>query len=263
MPHTFTFLGTCAADFSPKLQGECANCFDDDARRASCALFDARFLIDCGPHALDSLRIAGIAPAVITDLFITHLHSDHFNTDNIRTLAAYKRPQPLRVWVSDRADCPDLGEAVIMRMPKYETITVADGLTVTALDANHDQKAAPQHLLFALEGKKILYACDGAWFINAAYDYLRSREKPALSLFVVDATCGDYVGDWRLGEHNSVPMIRMMIPSLKNVGIVTEETKVYMSHLAPSLYKMPHAGIVERVRPDGLCVACDGLTIEV
>ena len=58
----FTFLGTCAADFSPRLTGDCKNRFDRDARRASCALINGRYLLDCGPHCPDSLRIAGIDP---------------------------------------------------------------------------------------------------------------------------------------------------------------------------------------------------------
>ena len=75
----FTFLGTCAADFNGELLAtEYKDKFGKDARRASCALLDGKYMIDCGPHAIDALRIAGVALSDITDIFMTHLHSDHF-----------------------------------------------------------------------------------------------------------------------------------------------------------------------------------------
>ncbi|MBE6931142.1 MAG: MBL fold metallo-hydrolase [Ruminococcaceae bacterium] len=263
MSTKLTFLGTGAADFSPRLKDECATCFDPDARRSSSALLAGCYLIDCGVHTLQALSLAGIDPADVTDVFITHLHSDHFQPNSIRALASYERKSPLRVWVRSDAKLPDLGSAAVMRLSLYEPAVVADGVKITAVEANHDQAYYPQHLLFELDGKKILYACDGAWFINAAYNYLRSLDNPALALYVVDATCGDYAGDYRLGEHNSIPMIRQIAASLRTVGMINDETKVYLSHIAPTLHKMPHAEIEARVKDDGLFVARDGLTIAV
>jgi hypothetical protein len=79
---------------------------------------------------------------------------------------------------------------------------------------------------------------------------------------VLDGTVGDYEGDFRMAEHNSIPMIRLMLPSMKTKEIVTEKTKVYISHLAPRLHKS-HAETVEIVKNDGICVAYDGLTVEI
>lgn len=251
------FLGTCAADFSPKLKGECADCFDMDARRASCALLDDHFLIDCGPHCTDSLRIAGIDPASVTNIFFTHLHGDHFNPENVRRIADAKQ-EPLNIWVREDAVLPDLGNVAVHRMKLYEKYDGADGLSVTSVDANHDQAAFPQWLLFERNGKRFLYATDGGWFINAAYNFLR---KSDLSLLVLDATCGDYVGDFRMGEHNSIPMIRLMLPSLRTVGMLGDDTKIVLTHLAPSLHK-PHRETVEIAKNDGLIVAYDGMQIE-
>ena len=82
----FQFLGTCAADFSPRLKGDCADRFDKDARRSSCALLEGHILIDCGIHTLDCLRIAGISYDSITDVLLTHLHADHFIAENVESL---------------------------------------------------------------------------------------------------------------------------------------------------------------------------------
>ena len=55
-----TFLGTAAANFSPRLKTDCKDCFDQDARRASCMLIGENYLIDCGMYGMESIRIAGV-----------------------------------------------------------------------------------------------------------------------------------------------------------------------------------------------------------
>ncbi|MBO7156708.1 MAG: energy-coupling factor transporter transmembrane protein EcfT, partial [Clostridia bacterium] len=41
-----------------------------------------------------------------------------------------------------------------------------------------------------------------------------------LDIAVLDCTMGDYDGDWRVGEHNSIGMLRVLIPSLKSVKAI-------------------------------------------
>lgn len=256
----FQFLGTCAADFSPRLKTDCVDCFDMNARRSSAALINGRYLIDCGIHTIDSLRIAGISLENITDVFFTHLHGDHFQTANLQKIAEAKA-EPLRVWVANGAKMPKIENTAIIRMPKHAKIDVDNGVFVTGLYANHDENAAPQHLLFEIDGKRILYATDGGWVVNASYNFLR-QQTPTLDMLVWDCTCGDYEGEWRIGEHNSIPMIRLMLPSFRKVKIIDDDTKVYLTHLAPSLHK-PHDETVEIVKPMGALVAYDGLEVEI
>ena len=256
----FQFLGTCAADFSPKLKTEFVDCFDKNARRSSCALIEGRYLIDCGVHTIDCLRIAGISLENITDIFFTHLHPDHFQAQNVAKIAAAKS-EPLRLWVANEAKLPKIENTLIIRMPKLAKAEIDEGVFVTGLFANHDENSAPQYLLFEIAGKRMLYATDGAWVVNASYNFLRNQ-TPTLDLLVLDCTCGDYEGEWRIGEHNSIPMIRLMLPSFKKLKIIDDETKIYLTHLAPSLHK-PHDETVEIVKPMGALVAYDGLKIEI
>ena len=256
----FQFLGTCAADFSPKLKTEFVDCFDKNARRSSCALIEGKYLVDCGVHTIDSLRIAGIPLETITDVFFTHLHGDHFQAANLQKIAAAKS-EPLRVWVANGAKMPKIENAIIIRMPKHAKAEVDPGVCVTGLYANHDENAAPQHLLFEIDGKRVLYATDGGWVVNASYNFLR-QQTPTLDALILDCTCGDYEGEWRIGEHNSIPMIRLMMPSFRKVKIVDDETKIYVTHLAPSLHKS-HDETVEIMREMGVLVAYDGLAIEI
>ena len=254
----FQFLGTCAADFSPKLKTEFVDCFDKNARRSSAAIINGRYLIDCGVHTIDSLRIAGIPLENITDVFFTHLHGDHYQKANLAKIAAAKS-EPLRVWVANEAKISKIENTVIIRMPKFAKIDVDNDVFVTALPTNHDAVAAPQYLLLEIVGKQILYATDGAWILNSTYYHLKNA---MLDMLILDCTCGDYEGEYRIGEHNNIPMIRLMMPSFRKWGIVNEDTSTYITHLAPSLHKS-HDETVEIMKEMGVDVAYDGLEVEL
>ena len=254
----FKFLGTCARDFNPRLQTDLKHCFDKDARRSCSALLEGHILIDCGIHTLECLDIAGIPYLDITDICMTHLHDDHFQIGNVGIIAATKK-EPLRLWVSEEANVPEIPNVTLIRMKKLVRNYMGDGVYVTGLYANHEAVVFPQHLFFEKDGKRILYATDGAWIENSTYHHIR---KTNIDMIAIDATCGDYDGDYRIAEHNSISMIRCMIPSLKVMGIMDDHTKMYMTHIAPSLHK-PHAETEKIAEAMGIYVAYDGLEIEV
>ena len=252
------FLGTCACDYSPLLQTTYKDVFDKNARRSSCALINGRYLIDCGYHCLEELRIAKIDLAQITDIFVTHFHSDHYNVECISQIAKASE-RTLRVWVRADARRTDIANVEWKLMQKGEQYTVDENMKVTGLLANHNESVYPQHILLETEGKRIFYALDGAWFLHETYYALKNTN---LDFLVLDCTCGDYEGDYRIGEHNSIPMIRLMLPSLKKWGAITEKTQVYAQHLAPSLHKS-HEETVEILQKDGVYVAYDGLSLQL
>ena len=252
------FLGTCACDYSPLLQTTYKDVFDKNARRSSCALINGRYLIDCGYHCLEELRIAKIDLAQITDIFVTHFHSDHYNVECISQIAKASE-RTLRVWVRADANVIAISNVEWQFMEKGIEYSVDENVKVTGLLANHNESVFPQHILLDVAGKKIFYALDGAWFLHETYYALKNT---SLDFLVLDCTCGDYEGDYRIGEHNSIPMIRLMLPSLKKWGAITEKTQVYASHLAPSLHKS-HEETVEILQKDGVYVAYDGLSLQL
>ena len=252
----FLFLGTCGGRFDPRLETDLANTFDCDARRSPGALLDGHILIDCGPHCLEALRIAGVKESEITDVVITHLHWDHYTPEHLAHIAQNKT-DPLTVWVAEESVLPPMENVIVKPMRSLQPYEVRGGYTVTGLPSNHAPETNPRFLLFEKEGKKILYATDGAWFMLETYYHLQNA---ALDLLVLDATCGDYEGDFRIAEHNSIPMIRLMLPSLKTWGMITDNTEVYLTHLAPQLHRS-HAETVEIVKQDGVKVAYDGLLL--
>lgn len=255
-----TFLGTCACDFSPRLETELKDKFDLDARRSSSVLINDSVLIDCGPHTLNSLDILSIPYSQITDLLVTHLHSDHFDSKNIEILAK-DRHTPLKIWVREDAEIENIPNVEIMRMKPYEHYFVGgfEGFTVTGMLANHIAESFPQHFLIERNRKKIFYGCDGAWLLSPTYYHLCQAK---LDMAVFDCTTGDYVGDYRMAEHNSIPMLRLMLPSLEAFGVIDGNTKVYFSHLAPSLHESHHK-TVEIARGMNADVAYDGLSVNI
>ena len=132
-------------------------------------------------------------------------------------------------------------------------------MTVTCYKANHDENSFPQHFLFESENKKFFYGLDGAWILYETYYALKNAK---LDCIVLDGTCGNTPAEWRIAEHNTLPMIKLMLPSFKSWGIINDDTKVYVSHIAPSLHK-PHNQIVDELKEYGIKVAYDGLKITI
>ncbi len=250
------FLGTCACDFSPKLENEYKDSFGIDERRSSSVLVNGKYLVDAGMHILDSLRIAEIDSSKITDIFVSHIHSDHFNANNIEKIAK-NRKNPVRVWIREDAIVPEIKNVEYVRITPYEKYGADEGVYVTGVIANHDPDAAPQHLIIEINGKKLFYGCDGAWLLTKTYNFIK---KADFDIMILDATIGDYFGDYRIGEHNSIPMLRVMLPSLRGEGVITDKTRVIFSHIAPSLHK-PHTEIVKAANELGATVAFDGMEI--
>lgn len=251
-----TFLGTAAANFLPELKTIYKDCFDKTARRASCMLIGENYLIDCGMYVMESIRIAGVDMSKITDIFVTHLHADHFMAEHAQQIAAGKE-KPLRLWVRRDAQLPPMENVEVVYLPRHTEVEIAEDMSVVSMDANHDPKSFPQHFIFTIHGKKLMYALDGGWFLTESYNFMR---KQRVDMAVLDATCGELIGEWRIGEHNSIPMLRVMVPSLRTWGVFDEDTKIYLSHIAPKLHA-PHEELVENVAKDGMLVAYDGLTV--
>ena len=86
--------------------------------------------------------------------------------------------------------------------------------------------------------------------------------KQYFDVLILDCTIGDYDGDLRISEHNSIPMVRMLLKSFATVGITGNNSLVYLSHLAPSLHKS-HAETEIICEKFGAKVAYDGLALTI
>lgn len=215
------FLGTGAADWNgPDERGE--------YRRLTSTLVDHCLLIDINPESLALID----DKSAVTDVFFTHSHSDHFNLGALRALA------PCRVYAHQSWAEEISGDGLeIVPLEVGQTVSLPSGFAVTVLPANHStEKAYEQTLHYMIErgGKRLLYATDGAWLPNRAHHIIG---KNVLDAAVFDATIGDgFDGDWRIFEHNSIDMVRLMVRTLQKQNRLAEGAPVFLTHMARTLH---------------------------
>ena len=239
------FLGTGAADwFAPDPSGE--------VRRMTSTLFDGRLLIDMMEHALE--RRAALD--AVTDVLITHSHRDHYNPEAIARIA------PVNLYV-------DAGWADAVRIPGVAVHPVregepfrAAGFEVVGMHGNHSTEGDGEHTVHYLlqkDGRNVYYCTDGAWILYREMCLIRDNPLDAL---VIDSTIGDgHAGDYRVFEHNSLPMVRIMVESLQRTGMLKPGAPVFLTHLARTLHEAQAA--LEAQNPPPYVVCRDGLTAEI
>ncbi|MBQ8896904.1 MAG: hypothetical protein IJY86_00325 [Clostridia bacterium] len=250
------FLGTGAADWNIEDRG--AGFF----RRNSSCLVNGELMADCGGHVFDfaqSHSCPGLFDGVKAVL-ISHTHGDHFSPDSIRRIAA---SHPITV-----GGC----EAVKNAIGPHENITfvpfapfkeaLIGAYRVMPVLANHHtvisgDDGAFHYVITCPDGKKLFYGLDGAWFLLPSWEEMKKHRFDAM---IFDCTVGDS-DDWRIFEHNTVPMLRMMIPEIKRTGMATDETKLIASHLARTLH-VDHEHTSAILASLGMTVAFDGAEFE-
>ena len=214
------FLGTGAADWNgPDARGE--------YRRLTSTLIDDTLLIDFTKTAADMLK----NPSDVRCILITHSHGDHFDPAAIAALA----PAVLfahESWAGE-IDIPgiEVHPAAIGQWMQ------ADEYEVMALPSNHSTARAYEQTVNYLIRKgeqTFLYATDGAWLPNKSLHLMKGMKLDGMA---VDATIGDgHAGDYRIFEHNSIPMIRIMVETMTKTGLLKPEAKVFLTHMARTLH---------------------------
>ena len=241
----FEFLGTGAADwFAPDPSGE--------VRRMTSTLVDGCLLIDMMEHALERIT----DPAAITDVIITHSHRDHYNPEAIAKIA------PVNLYVDEGwADTVHIPGVTVHPVKAGEKFRAA-GFEITGMRGNHSTEGEGEHTVHYLlqkDGKNVYYATDCAWIL---YKEMRLIRDNPLDALVIDATIGDgHEGDYRVFEHNSLPMVRIMVESMQKTGMLKPGAPIFLTHLARTLHG--RQAELEAANPRPYVVCRDGLRAEV
>lgn len=240
------FLGTGASDWMrPGTSGE--------LRRTTSTLLDETLLIDVTQSVLDMIS----DKTRIRDVFFTHSHADHFN------LAALAQLAPCRVYAHSSWAHIIAGEGLeVIALECGVPVTLENGTTLLPMPSNHSTTRTDEttlHYLIERDGKRLLYATDGAWLLNSEHRLIGER---TLDAAVFDATIGDGVeGDWRIFEHNSVDMVRLMVRTMTRTGRLKADAPVFLTHLSRTLHGDQKTIESRLERP---LIACyDGLTVEI
>lgn len=239
------FLGTGAADWAgPDDRGE--------YRRMTSTLLDETLLIDATSAVLEQIADKD----KITDVFLTHSHADHFD------LAALKALAPCRIYAHESWASEISGAGLQVISLKIGQPVVAAGFSVLPMPANHSTERAyeqPLHYLIEKDGKRLLYATDGAWLLNREHHLIGAK---TLDAAVFDATIGDgFDGDYRVFEHNSIDMVRLMTATLRKTGRLLPNAPVYLTHMARTLHGTQRE--IEEKLSAPFVACCDGLCVEI
>ena len=214
------FLGTGAADWNgPDARGE--------YRRLTSTLIDDTLLIDFTKTAADMLP----NPPSVRCILITHSHIDHFDPEAIASLA----PAVLYAHESWAREISLPG--IEVRPVAIGQWTQAEEYEIMALPSNHSTAKAHEqtvNYLIRKNGKTFLYATDGAWLPNRSLHLMKGMNLDGMA---IDATIGDgHAGDYRIFEHNSIPMIRIMVETMTKTGLLKPEAPVFLTHMARTLH---------------------------
>ena len=253
------FLGTGAADWKNKSECE----IEQGERRWSTVLIDGRILVDVSPQSYDFAKKIGVDVAKVTDLFITHTHMDHYCKDALMKFR--KDPgDKINIHCHSRAveklgfSDEEIEEFNICPLCEKDIFEIGNDYKVTALSANHivaDSDEVALHYIFEKNDKSLFYGCDGGWFTASTWEYIR---KLTFDKVVLDATVGDKDGDFRLGTHNSIPMLRLIVAAMRENKMLNENSTVIASHLARTLHAS-HEETEHIFKEFGMIVAYDGV----
>lgn len=257
------FLGTGAANWPrryPPLQKKLSR---GEVRGMSSMLVNGHLLVDCGPTVLDVMKRYDVNPAAVSDILLTHTHSDHLHPGSIEAIANARDNGlgPLRFWGDPAAltQVPD-SDRIEKRPVGVERPFSIDTFTVTGLASNHyveDSKETCLIYLIETAETSLLYATDTGWLPTHTSIYLRKKRLDAV---IWDATMGEGTGDPRIFGHNDLTMIRHMNQTLAGQKVLKPDAKSILTHLAKNLHPA-HETLEKRLLPEGLIPAYDGMAV--
>ena len=257
------FLGTGAADWSPKHKGGALY------RRLSSALVNDDLLIDPGPCIYDFAQDCGNPDLYknVKHVILTHSHSDHFN---VQTLLRITRESNHRVcfWAQKAAYEKLLaGADKNDELPFYHPMNPGKTEQVGEYEirpcyANHGdlpEGEIPLNYIVKQGERSFFYGSDSGWLMYETYKKIK-KAKPNAMIF--ECTTGYAPGDERIFGHTNIAMIGIMMESIVAQKATAEDCKYYATHMARTLHTT-HEDTAERLAPFGVTPAYDGLKIEI
>lgn len=257
------FLGTGAADWPYHPSGEDRFDLQKKLRRTSSILINEHILVDPAPESFFFAKeVLKLDLSKLTDIFLTHSHEDHYNRE---ALTQFVREARGKVnFYCHKQTIPFLElpakikDMIVVKPLQVQKQVKVGRLRIMPLAANHEiveTKETALHYEFEQQGNRILYGCDGGWFLAGTWNYLMGRELDAV---IFDATVGDYEDDFRIASHNSIPMVRILVSAMKKNHVLNNDSRIVLSHFARTL----HESITEteeKMKKEGMICAYDGM----
>ncbi len=257
------FLGTGAADYAIKPEEQ----MTPSDRRFTSMIADDTILIDMAPQSYGFAKRLGVDFSKLGFALLSHTHGDHYSKEAVLNFAKESGKQLTlychKAAVEQLKLCGEDLEYV--RPVGVDTLQTFehDGYKITSLEANHvvdgSDEIALHYIIEDKNGKKTFYGCDGGWFTARTWEYMR---KLKFDTMILEATVGDKDGDFRLGTHNSIPMLRLIVAALWENNMIDNNTRLFASHIARTLH-VSHEHTSLLLKEIGITIAYDGYTAEV
>ena len=257
------FLGTGAADWSPKHKGGALY------RRLSSALVNDDLLIDPGPCIYEYAEDFGTPDLFknVKNVILTHSHSDHFNARTLIRLAKESNFE-VHFWAQPAAyEKLRAGAAEGDTLPVFHPLTPMAAEVIGDYDilpcyANHGdlpEGEIPLNYIIKQGERSFFYGSDSGWLMYETYKKIK-KAKPNAMIF--ECTTGYAPGDERIFGHTNIAMIGIMMESIIAQKATAEDCKYYATHMARTLHTT-HEDTAARLAPFGVSPAYDGLKITI
>jgi len=278
------FLGTASAHSSPLPFCNCKMCNvsrkfgGKDFRKRSSVLINDDLIIDLGPDFMSSSFIHGVDTTKICYWLQTHPHSDHFSASHLITRTpeyAVENVRPLSLYASSLC-IQDMSEQLgkeewganlfetewlkklvleVNKVDLHEEFQCGP-YSVTAFNANHDDKRGASIFLVSDNSCKLFYGLDTNGITKETYNYLENKQI-CLDVLVLDHTYGH---DIKANDHLNANRFIETINEMRIKKIINQKTKIFASHISHE-GNPPHDEFVILAKKNGYDVAFDGLEI--
>lgn len=271
-----TYLGTAAAEGVPAVFCNCRVCAEAkrlggrNVRTRSQALINDDLLIDLPPDTYMHYLTYGFNLPDITELLVTHSHTDHFYATELEmrcTPLAYPQPATMRIYCNEAVErkfhkfMPPTYHVEnnyhIIRAVPFVPLSIK-GYTVIPLLANHDKAEECLLYLITERGKTLLYGNDSGIFPEATFAFLE-KHGARIDLASFDCT----LQSWDEGtNHMGLGDVEKTRDRLRALGVIDDKTLCVLNHFS-------HNGLWNRARMEeeagerGLIAAYDGLVMEI
>lgn len=270
------FLGTAAAEGIPALFCKCEVCENarkiggKEVKTRSQSVIDGKILIDFPSDTYLHALYHGLDLPNIRTCLITHSHFDHLYVKDLwcrNKGIAYGiegTTMDVYAYTSGYEQVKAYAEAAVSDnrvsthlVTPYQPFEV-EGYTITAMHASHAVTSTPVIYLIEKEGKTLFYALDTSDFPQETWEFLAKSGKK-IDLLALDCTEmlheTDYVG------HNDLRGAHKIVEHLKDLGIVTADTKIILNHFSHNGCAT-HEQFAAAAAKYGYAVAYDGLEAE-
>ncbi len=276
-------LGSGGGEAFPATFCGCDHCIEarkaggKSIRTLTQTLINDDLLIDFPADTAEHARRFGLNIGDVSDILITHTHSDHFVPQPIYcrgSVYAHKLKFPelniygssdvARVWetVESAYNCnPSIKASIhVNEICAYETRKVGN-YTVTALPAKHAMNKLIALNYIVQQGEKtLIYFHDTGYPEMAVLDFIKGRGFRA-DCVMLDATMG-YGDNPDSSGHMSFEQDKRLANALKKLGIADENTVFVANHITHNQAET-HDKIEEIFKGSGIIVSFDGLELEI